>query len=181
MISGKVVDPPGDIRELPIGNARLGVLLFIAAETMLFGGLIAAYVVLRFSSDGFQGMTRPPLGAAAVRSALLVLSSLLLLATGREPANRWLFLGSFLLGASFLGLAVAEWAQLLSDHVLPFASIFGGMFHILSWAHALHLVPGLVVLLALASGRRWFGGAVFLYWHFVTVLWVLLGVLLYLL
>src|SRR5437867_224033 len=32
----------------PVSNARIGILMLIAAETMLFTGLIGAYVMLRF-------------------------------------------------------------------------------------------------------------------------------------
>ena len=94
----------------PISNARLGMMLFVSAEVMLFAGLLAGYVVLRFGSGNFNGMERLPIGLTALSTSLLVASSATLIAASmmvRRNASglfKLCVVATFLLGAGFLGV-----------------------------------------------------------------------------
>jgi heme/copper-type cytochrome/quinol oxidase subunit 3 len=164
-------------------------ILFVASEVMLFGGLLAGYVVLRFGSDGFAGMPALPMGLASIATGVLILSSATLIVAARAGRRgavllcRRAALATLLLGILFLGLQIAEWKRLMGAGVLPGGNIHGGMFYILSWAHALHVVGGLVLLvwLLLRVRRELYGARLRdlfdiagIYWHFVTIVWAML-------
>jgi heme/copper-type cytochrome/quinol oxidase subunit 3 len=169
-------------------------ILFVASEVMLFGGLLAGYVVLRFGSDGFAGMPSLPAGPASISTGVLLLSSAtLIVATraGRRGAAllcRRAALATLILGTLFMGLQIAEWNRLMGAGVLPEGNIHGGMFYVLSWAHALHVIGGLALLvwLLLRIRRELHGSRLRdlfdiagIYWHFVTVVWGTLFLILF--
>lgn len=190
------VGGPIDPFDRSYANARLGIILFIAAEMMLFAGLIAGYVVLRFGSGNFEGMPRLPIGLIAASTPALLLSSVALIVAGRglRRGDRSRFkLGSvatFILGSLFMILQVVEWNQLLMAGVSPDDNVYGGMFYMLSWVHGLHVLGGIILLaiLALRASRgsfspvkRNFVVVASIYWHFVTLVWLGLFVILFLL
>jgi len=178
---------PLGARSAPLSNARLGMILFIASEAMLFGGLMAGYVVFRFGSGNFAGTERPPIGLPGLATLLMLFGSAALIAAGRSLRRgetgrfRLGTLGAILFGAIALGLEIIAWRELAAAGMTPASSLYGGIFYILSWVHAAHLLGGLALLAvsalrthrAGASGRE--GGlpaAAALYWHFVTLVWL---------
>lgn len=179
--------------EPPISNARLGMILFVAAEVMLFSGLIVGYVVLRFGSGNFNGATLP-IGFTGASTVVIAASSVMLILASRGLGRndrrlaRIGSLGALLLGMLFLGLQVLEWNQLMHGGLAPGTNVLGGMFYALSWAHALHVLGGLVLLAVLVAGAFRHGWprrpnlpvAVAIYWHFVTVVWLALFAMLFL-
>ena len=177
----------------PISNARLGMMLFVASEAMLFTGLIAGYVVLGYGSNGFRGMTSLPLGLSPVALAVLLASSGALVRAQRAvrdglgSAARW-SIAALLLGTAFLALQAVEWTHLLDAGMLPGSAINAGMLYVLGGVHGVHVAGGLVVLgLLVARALRAPGEErtrtaatiTALYWHFVTLVWVTLFLMLY--
>ena len=178
-----------------LSNARLGMVLFIAAEMMLFAGLIAGYVVLRFGSGNFEGMDRLPVGLTGISTALLIGSSIALVIGGRDLRRgagggfKRSALIALLLGIGFLLLQVVEWNHLIDAGVSPDINVYGGMFYALSWVHGAHVLGGIVLLAILAirafgnrfsPTRRNFVVVASIYWHFVTLVWLGLFVILFL-
>jgi heme/copper-type cytochrome/quinol oxidase subunit 3 len=170
-----------------VSNSRLGMMLFVASEVMLFGGLMAGFLVLRFGSGNFDGMQRLPIGAAGINTVIILASSLMLiLATrGLKRRNANLFrigaVATFALGMLFLGIQCYEWNLLMRGGMLPSSSIYGGIFYLLTWAHGLHVLGGVVILAVLAIkawrnaitlNSRNFVAVASIYWHFVTLVWV---------
>lgn len=180
--------------EPPISNARLGMMLFVASEAMLFTGLIAGYVVLGFGSGGFSGMRALPLGLAPIALAVLVASSAALVMAQRAvrasaSASRW-SLAALALGTLFLGIQAIEWMSLLGDGMLPASAVNAGMLYVVGGVHGLHVVVGLVLLALfavravrtpLAPATRTAATITALYWHFVTIVWITLFLMLYIL
>jgi heme/copper-type cytochrome/quinol oxidase subunit 3 len=194
MSSPAAVPPSVGVAAPPISNARLATILFIASEVMLFAGLVVGYVVLRFGSDGFEGMRSLPVGLTAVSTPILLLSSIALvisiraLRQGRMSTFRLGALASLILGSAFLLLQVIEWTHLTGDGLIPAGSVHSGMFYLLSGVHGLHVVLGLVILAMLAvQGYRGklapqSGGITAvapIYWHFVTIVWLALFVMIF--
>ena len=184
-----------DQRQPPISNARLAMLLFVASEAMMFAGLIAGYVVLDHGSSGFAGMPSLPMGLAPVGVAVLLASSAALVLAqlamrdGSRSASR-LTVGALLLGTAFLAIQAVEWVRLVQGGLLPETSVNTGMLYVVGGVHGLHVAGGLVVLAVLtaralrapSSDRtRSFGLTAGLYWHFVTIVWITLFTMLYLL
>src|SRR6476659_11263826 len=110
-----VISPSLSTQGPPISNARLGMMLFVSAEVMLFAGMLAGYVVLRFGSGNFAGMQRLPVGLTWLSTSLLVASSVMLVqasrglksgAMGRFKASA---LATLACGIGFLGIQWFEW------------------------------------------------------------------------
>jgi heme/copper-type cytochrome/quinol oxidase subunit 3 len=192
-----VIERPLAMRpEPPVSNARLAIILFVASEAMLFASLIAGYVVLRGGSDGFVGMEPLPVGLAWLSMSVLLASSVVLVAAQRalNRGNRRLFnrgsLAAFLLGLLFLALQIVEWGRLVAGGLVPESNVHSGIFYALSGIHGVHVVGGLLLLAILAiralrgafgPGKRNFVVVAAIYWHFVTLVWAALFLMLFVL
>ncbi len=156
----------------------LGMWMFLLTELLLFGGLFAAFAILRLRyGDVFaEAAQHLNLTLAAINTALLFSSGLTMalaeLATGtrqRGPTALWL-LATMALGAAFLVIKGLEWYeefrhQLMPVLGLPFhypgeqpqvAELFFNLYFIATGLHALHMLIGLGVLaIMLALARRW--------------------------
>ncbi len=173
---------------------RLGAMVFLASELLLFGGLFAAYFALRGATSPW-----PPEGAvldtrlSAVATLVLIASSFTFIAGERAAARgaltaftRWV-VATLILGATFLSMQVYDWTHLsfeISSHA------YGTMYYTLTGVHGLHVLAGLVLMLVLlgrlAQGAYRTGvldgpTAVGYYWHFVDVVWIVLFAVIFLL
>lgn len=175
-----------------IDNARLGMLLFIAAEVMFFAGLIGAYLVFRMGV-----VTWPPLGQPRLPVLTTALNTLFLLGSGwtiwlasrmiqRQKAIRWEGV-TLILGLVFLVGQGLEWWRLLQYGLTVEIGPYGFTFYMLVGFHALHVIGALLwrsadVLQASRSGTRAYRETdpSRMYWYFVVGLWPLLYGLVYL-
>lgn len=181
-----------------VGNARLALLMFIAAETMFFAGLIGAFLVFRLSSPAWPPPFQPrlPVGVTAVNSVILLLSGLtmrLALSAARRGRSRrlahWLSITVWL-GTVFLGVQGYEWLRLIGFGLTLSSGVYGATFYTLIGCHALHVFGAAlwlaVVLFRARKGRyseRNYAGVQLcaMYWTFVVGLWPILYGLVYLL
>jgi cytochrome c oxidase subunit 3 len=170
-------------------------LLFVATETMLFAGLVTGYIVLGFGSRGFDGMPTLPLGITPIATAVLLLSSISLIRAqrvvrrGSRDGGRWTMI-ALALGTLFLGMQAFEWSRMLGDGLFPGSGVNAGMLYVLGGMHALHVVGGLIILAIFgvralrapgAVATRRFSMVAALYWHFVTIVWITLFMMLFIL
>jgi heme/copper-type cytochrome/quinol oxidase subunit 3 len=160
--------------------------LFIASESLVFLGVVVAYIVFRE-----QGLATAKVQLEVARTAIF--SALLFASSGtvaiavvrRSPG--WLALTAAL-GAVFLGGQGLEYARLLGAGLGPGSELFGTTFFTLTGLHALHVLVGLVLLgtlfLAASARPRRVGPAAWeaigLYWHFVDAVWVVVFSVVYL-
>jgi cytochrome c oxidase subunit 3 len=174
-------------------NAVLGMTLFVAAETMLFGGLISAFTITRSSALQWPplGQPRLPFAETAVNTAALLLSGLFLFlaqrAYARDRARALRPLGiSLLLGAFFVVFQGVEWVALVREGVTLTSSTMGSFFYLIVGMHALHAVGALGLL-----GHTWLRlrqgwlvqsqlAAAQVFWYFVVGLWPVLYLVVYL-
>ena len=177
--------------------ARIAMLVFLAAETMLFAGFIAAFLVFRLGGPVWPPPFQPrlPLGMTGLNTLVLLASSLTMRAAIRagHRADRRGFVTSLgattALGTAFVALQGSEWARLLAFGLTPASGVYGGLFYVLIGAHGAHVLGALGWLAGLgaraavarAAGPVVPHAAVFaLYWYFVVALWPVLYVLVYL-
>jgi len=172
--------------------------MLIAAESMFFGGLIGAYLVLRLGTAVWPppGQPRLPVGVTAVNTLVLLASSLTLglalravrRGDGRALA-RWLGRTAGL-GALFLAVQGVEWVRLVGFGLRVSSGAYGAAFYTLIGTHGVHVLAALVWLAAVWWGaargrysRRDHVGlsACAMYWHFVVTVWPVLYALVYLL
>lgn len=186
----------GIAQEPPVSNAKLAIVLFIASEAMLFTGLIVGYVVLRGGSDGFAGMDPLPVGLAGFSSSILLGSSIALfsaqraIAMNRLKTFRWGTLLALTMGLLFIALQGVEWNRLVGAGLFPESNVHSGIFYALSGIHGLHVFGGLVLLVilvvrafrgAFTPRKRNFVIVTAYYWHFVTLVWLALFTMLFVL
>ena len=181
----------------PISNGRLGMLMFLGAETMYFAGLIGAFLVYRLSNQTWPPPTLPrlPVLVTGFNTVILLYSAVTmwraqrLLRAGRQRHGlRFLWLTGAL-GVVFLLIQGYEWTRLLSFGLTMASGVYGATFYILIGSHGVH-VSGAVIWLLIVSCRTWTGyfnatrymglALCGMYWYYVVALWPVLYGLVYL-
>jgi len=180
-----------------VPSATLGLLLFIAAETMLFGGLIGAFLVFRFGSVTWppQGMPKLPVLVTAVNTLVLfsscypVTKALRAIRRNDVLGLRQGLLMTSLLGGIFLLVQGSEWVRLVEFGLKVSSGPYGSTFYTLIGFHGLHVlgaVGWLLVILAAAAQNRFSARhhtaveLATIYWWFVSAVWAVLFPLVYL-
>jgi len=190
--------PPAPPRAEPvIGNAQLGVMMFIGAEVMFFAGLIGTFLVLRLSSDVWPPLSQPrlPVVVTGFNTAVLLASGLTMHAAlqgirSNHTAQLVKWLGvTGLLGFVFLAIQGYEWVRLIQFGLTMTSGLYGSTFYALIGLHGLHVLGGLVwvgVVHSKARRHRYSSGSMTgvevcsMYWTFVVALWPVLYGLVYL-
>lgn len=181
---------PAGLRSGP-SAAKIAVWWFLASEIMVFGGLLASFVVFRLGGGRWYDASEH-LGVtlAAVNTLILLTSSLTIVQAfaaaerGDEPGVRRGLALTVLGGVAFLGVKAVEYSIEVSHGFVPSAGIFWSFYYTMTGLHALHVLGGVVVnAVLLAAPRARTARRVEmagLYWHFVDVVWIFLFPLLYL-
>lgn len=184
--------PPPFSQTPPVSNARLGMLMLIAAETMLFMGLISAYVMFRMGSVVWPSAhLYLPLEVTWVNTFVLLSSSYtmhkaVIAARTSDQATLSFQLGlTMLLGVLFLSIQGYEWVQLIRDGLTIATGIYGATFYTLIGCHAVHVLAAVIWLsIVLWRARKPISLVPVeicgMYWRYVCVLWVVLFALVYL-
>jgi heme/copper-type cytochrome/quinol oxidase subunit 3 len=180
-----------------VSNAHLGMLMLIAAETMLFTGLIGAFLVFRFGSVTWPPLDQPrlPIGITAVNTVILLLSGYTMYraitAIGQGNQQRFIngLLETTLLGVMFLSVQGSEWIRLIRYGFTLSDGTYGSTFYTLIGCHGLHVLGAIIWLLAVLVGARQGRYSAQnrtsveicgMYWYFVVALWPFLFTLVYL-
>ncbi len=157
-----------------ISNNRLGMMLVVGTETVLFSSFIGAYLVLRMAASAWPPAGTPSLGLelSSINTALLVFSTV--------QVYRRRLGWTFVLGVLFLALQAYEFHRLYLLGLTLQTGPYGALFYSLITCHGLHVLGGLVIL-AVALKKRsveWADSAE-MYWHFVTGVWLVLFAIIY--
>lgn len=188
---------PGPEARPPVSNARLGMLVFLAFEAMLFAGLIGAFLVYRLGSQVWPplGQPRLPLLVTWANTATLLLSGYTMRAAlrairvgDREGVTTGLS-RTALLGTIFLVVQGSEWVRLIRHGLTLSAGIYGATFYTVIGCHGVHVLGAVIWMLIARCGssgdqllaRRHVGVELCgMYWYFVVGLWPVLFTLVYL-
>lgn len=175
---------------------RIGMWVGLASIAMMFTALSSAYIVRAASSNDWYPLVMPRVLLAS--TAIILMSSGTLEFARRQLKasivsgySRWLSITA-LLGLAFLGSQLIAWRQLRAQGVYLSSNPHSSFFYLLTAAHAVHLIGGLLALLyllfrvrtLLVNGgidvrRKAAADAVSIYWHFMDVLWIYLFLLLF--
>ncbi len=182
--------------EQAVRNSRLAVMILIAAEAMIFTGLIGAFVVYRLGAAFWPppGLPRLPLFVTSLNTVVLLgsLVTMRLAIGAARDGNQAVFRRRLaltgLLGATFLAVQGSEWVRLIAHGLRLTSGMYGATFYTLIGLHALHVTFAVLWLLWLASrtsrdrvrSRLAAVEAFSLYWYFVCAVWPVLFVLVYL-
>ncbi len=184
-------------QRLFISNAQLAILLVIAGETMIFGGLIGGLVVFKAEAAFWPppNLPRLPIFSTAINTIVLLASAVTMylamraVRQSRQRVLRRRLLVTGVLGITFLAVQGKEWVRLIAHGLKLSSGTYGGIFYTLIGFHGLHVTVA-TIWLAVIAILAWRGrynarntSAVELcamYWYFVCAVWPVLFVLVYL-
>jgi cytochrome c oxidase subunit 3 len=166
--------------------------LALAGIIMFFMALTSSFLVRKGLGNDWVPFNFPRI--LWVNTLLLLASSFTIRAARRhlhenEQASFRSWWGvTTALGIAFLAGQVIAWRQLAAQGVFLVTNPSSSFFYVLTAAHGLHLLGGIVALLYVSS-RNWRRSRISqvtatdvasIYWHFMDGLWVFLFALLYL-
>jgi cytochrome c oxidase subunit III len=160
---------PAESPLTPESWGKLGMWVFLAADAMSFGGLLAGYGALRYG-DPTWPIPSSVLGIqlTALMTFLLICSSVTMVEAlasirhgNRDGLIKFLTL-TIIGGMTFLGLQSFEWTKLIFNEGQSVAkNNFGATFFILTGFHGCHVFGGVTYLSAiLGRAVRGTGGAI---------------------
>jgi len=174
---------------LPTG--RLGVWWVIASEIVIFGGILASYIMHRLAHDAWSvqaAHTNTWIGAG---NTFVLLTSSLFAVLGHKAATegdgaraaRMLRLTA-LGGVTFLVVKAFEWTSEITHGFTITSSTFWSFYYTAAGLHAAHVAAGVVILLIVAAQAARNEELhrvelIGIYWHFVDIVWIFLFPLLY--
>ena len=172
-----------------IRNKSLKQLLWIGIGSiiMFFAGLTSAYVV-RKPQGNWDEFTLPDWFLYS--TIIIVISSLMLIFSKKRIHNKKVFsnliFGTFFLGIVFTYCQFKGWQFLTNQAVFltgPGSNVSGSFLYVITLAHLVHLIGGLIAILITATKARkgkytsedCLGfDLTSTYWHFVGLLWIYL-------
>jgi len=187
--------PPEAHRSSRVEPQKLGMMLFIVSEVMVFGAFFTAYFFIRVvNGDEWPAAgTELPKLIAGINTCILVSSSLTMhwalegARHGKRFALQAGMLTTFLLGATFLFVQINEYVHIGFS---PQDSAQGTIFYGLTGLHGAHVFIGLT-LLAMVTIRAFRGhfspdehrgvDVPGIYWHFVDIMWIVVYTTVYIL
>ncbi|MDG6985180.1 MAG: cbb3-type cytochrome c oxidase subunit I [Nitrososphaerota archaeon] len=185
-----------------IPKMKLSMWIFLSSEVILFGSFISAYLFIIESVPGFPLGTSihdVPLGTfntlVLVSSGFTMAMAVLSIKKGNQRALLGWLATTFVLGATFMGIKIAEWTDLAGTGFTiastnPMNQLAASAYYFLVGLHGAHVTAGLIVMAILM--KKTLSGHYTkdnysaienfaLYWAFVDLVWVFLFPLFYLL
>ncbi len=177
---------------VPARAYRTGMWMALVAIVMLFAAFTSAMVVRKGLSTDWISTKLPPI--LWLNTVVLLASSLTLelsrrsLAAGLgERFTGWLYATAGL-GTAFLGGQLMAWRQLAARGVYLATNPSSSFFYLLTGAHGVHLLGGVIALFYLLIGARRIVleprkttavEVTAIYWHFMDGLWIYILLLLW--
>jgi cytochrome c oxidase subunit 3 len=180
-----------------VSPGKIGMWVFLATDTMGFGGLLLAYALLRVRAAAWPDPAgRFDRSLAGALTFVLLLSGATMSGAvaaaraGKRRATGVLLASTAIAGAAFVaGQAVEFRALATGRHLGLTADHAAALFYVICGYHGLHVLAGVVVLALLGPGAvgaraaRRLGAleVASLYWQFVDLMWIVIFTALYLL
>ena len=174
---------------LPTG--RLAVWWLIASEVVIFGGLLASYVMFRLAHAAFgEQAAHTNTWIGAFNTLVLLTSSLSAVLAhkaaeaGNGPRAARLLWATILGGVTFLVVKAFEWTSEIQSGFTISSNTFWSFYYTAAGIHASHVLAGAIVMVFVARDaaknrelhRVELAG---INWHFVDIIWIFLFPLLY--
>ena len=176
-----------------IPTGRLAVWWVIASEIVIFGGLLASYIMHRighpeFAGPEYAGATDTRIGA--FNTFVLLTSSLSAVlahqaAEKKDGKKAFKFLWcTFAGGVIFVMVKSYEWTMEISHGYTITKNAFWSFYYVAAGIHACHVIGGCLIMAIISFDVRknlelqrveLIGN----YWHFVDIVWIFLFPLLY--
>ena len=169
-------------------TSYLGMLISLGSFSMLFITLLASYAILRVQAGSWMSNNMSALSMALgwLNTGMLLLSSISYFMVSRSTKKRkkaiiQRFLNTTItIGFIFLILQLTLWYTLNQDGYSIISHMEGSVFYMLSGLHGLHIVGGIIALFWLNYKINNLVNylqqvkLVGMFWHFLTVIWVVI-------
>jgi heme/copper-type cytochrome/quinol oxidase subunit 3 len=174
---------------LPTG--RLAVWWVIVSEVVIFGGLLASYIMHRLAHDAWaEQAAHTNMWIGAFNTWVLLTSSLCAVLAhkaaeaGDGPKAAKLIGLTMLGGVTFVIVKAFEWTSEIRHGFTITSSTFWSFYYTAAGLHALHVIAGVVIMGIIANEARrnlelHRVELIGIYWHFVDIVWIFLFPLLY--
>jgi heme/copper-type cytochrome/quinol oxidase subunit 3 len=174
---------------LPTG--RLAVWWVVASEIVIFGGLLASYVMHRLAHDAWAAQAaHTNMWIGAFNTWVLLTSSLCAVLAhkaaeaGDGPTAARRIGYTMLGGVTFIVVKAFEWTHEITHGFTITSSTFWSFYYTAAGLHALHVIAGVVIMGIVANDARrnlelHRVELIGIYWHFVDIVWIFLFPLLY--
>ncbi len=184
------------INHTPSDKHIFGFWVYLMTDLIMFAALFATYAVLRDSTFGGSSQGQLLGLSNALAETLILLTSsftcglaMLAAQAGKKGQALAWFGVTFVLGATFLGLELREFASLAVAGNTPQANAALSAFFTLVGTHGLHIAVGLLwmaVGMAMVVRRGLTPFVVSklqrlaLFWHFLDIVWIFIFTIVYL-
>jgi len=174
-----------------IPTGRLAVWWVLASEIVIFGGLLASYIMHRIGHPEWANQaihTNVVLGGT--NTFVLLTSSLTAVlghkaaVAGDGPKAAKMLYFTCLGAVTFIIIKAFEWTGEISHGYTITSNTFWSFYYTAAGLHALHVIAGAVIMLFVAeTAKRNLElhrvELIGIYWHFVDIVWIFLFPLLY--
>lgn len=174
-----------------VPTGRLAVWWVIASEIVIFGGLLASYIMHRLGHPEWaESAAHTNTWAGATNTFILLTSSLAAVMAhkaaqggdGKKAAKllRLTCLG----GLGFLCVKAFEWTHEIQAGYTITRDGFWSFYYTAAGIHGLHVIAGMIIMLIISARAAKNEELqrvelIGIYWHFVDVIWIFLFPLLY--
>jgi len=169
----------------------LAVWWVIASEIVIFGGLLASYIMHRLAHDAWQIQSANTNTTIGAFNTFVLLTSSLTAVLGHQAAEKGngkkaaRFLVFTFIGAiTFTCVKAYEWSTEIAHGYTITSNTFWSFYYTAAGLHALHVIAGAIIMLFVARKAAknidlHHVELIGVYWHFVDVVWIFLFPLLY--
>ena len=174
-----------------IPTGRLAVWWVVASEIVIFGGLLASYLMQRFAHPEWADQAAVTDWRIGGFNTLVLLSSSLSAVLAHQAAERGdgkraakLLYLTCLGAVIFICVKAFEWTTEISHGYTLQSNTFWSFYYTAAGIHALHVIAGAIIMLIVAKDAAknlelHRVELIGIYWHFVDVVWIFLFPLLY--
>jgi len=174
-----------------IPTGRLAIWWVLASEIVIFGGLLASYIMHRIAHpDWSHQAANTNVWLGGFNTFVLLTSSLSAVlahkaaASGDGPRAAKLLYATCLGATTFLAVKAFEWTTEISHGYTITSSTFWSFYYTAAGLHALHVIAGAILMLFIAETAKknlelHRVELIGIYWHFVDIVWIFLFPLLY--
>jgi cytochrome c oxidase subunit III len=174
-----------------IPTGRLAVWWVLASEVVIFGGLLASYVMHRIGHPEWATAAAHTNTWIGAFNTFVLLSSSFTAVLAHQAAEHGdgRTAGKFLFmtvggAATFIMVKSAEWTHEIREGFTIQANGFWSFYYTAAGLHALHVIAGAIIMAfiardAMKNRELQRVELIGIYWHFVDVVWIFLFPLLY--
>jgi heme/copper-type cytochrome/quinol oxidase subunit 3 len=174
---------------LPTG--RLAVWWVVVSEIVIFGGLLASYVMYRLAHDAFAVQAAHTNTWIGAFNTLVLLTSSLSAVLAHQAAERGdgpkaarLSWATVVGAVTFLVVKAFEWTFEIQHGFTITSSTFWSFYYAAAGLHASHVLAGAIIMMFVAKDAAKNHELhrvelIGIYWHFVDIVWIFLFPLLY--